>query len=239
MTTGLTEGSYIQITKGGAQPGRIRRSIVEVDQPSPSRTPAVRHPPVPRHRTARRRRGRRRHHGRLPVGPPPSARAPPGRAGPLLELEAVSRVYGEEVEVYALREVSLQIMPGEFMSIVGPVGSGKSTMLGSARRPRSPHVGHRPHRRAGRERRSTTRPRSQAAGRLHRLRLPAVPPHPPPDRAGQRRDGAALPRHPAQGAAGAGPRRPRPTRAWPLGPITGRCRCPEASSSGWPWPGPS
>ena len=49
---------------------------------------------------------------------------------PLLELERVSRVYGEEVEVYALRDVSLQILPGDFMSIVGPSGSGKSTMLG-------------------------------------------------------------------------------------------------------------
>ncbi len=49
---------------------------------------------------------------------------------PLLELEGVSRVYGEEVEIYALSDVSLQIMPGEFMSIVGPSGSGKSTMLG-------------------------------------------------------------------------------------------------------------
>jgi putative ABC transport system ATP-binding protein len=49
---------------------------------------------------------------------------------PLLELERVSRVYGEEIEVYALREVSLKIFPGDFMSIVGPSGSGKSTMLG-------------------------------------------------------------------------------------------------------------
>ena len=56
--------------------------------------------------------------------------APRIRDHPLLELEDVSRVYGEEVEVYALRDVCLQIFPGDFMSIVGPSGSGKSTMLG-------------------------------------------------------------------------------------------------------------
>jgi putative ABC transport system ATP-binding protein len=49
---------------------------------------------------------------------------------PLLELESVSRVYGEGIPVYALREVSLRIFPGDFISIVGPSGSGKSTMLG-------------------------------------------------------------------------------------------------------------
>jgi putative ABC transport system ATP-binding protein len=63
----------------------------------------------------------------MSLGQPPP---PVAQAQPLLELERVSRVYGEEVEVYALREVSLKIFPGDFMSIVGPSGSGKSTMLG-------------------------------------------------------------------------------------------------------------
>jgi putative ABC transport system ATP-binding protein len=60
----------------------------------------------------------------------PPGGTPAVRTLPLLELESVSRVYGEEIEVYALRDVSLQVLPGDFMSIVGPSGSGKSTMLG-------------------------------------------------------------------------------------------------------------
>ena len=42
----------------------------------------------------------------------------------------MSRVYGEQVKVYALRDVSLQIHAADHLAIVGPSGSGKSTMLG-------------------------------------------------------------------------------------------------------------
>jgi putative ABC transport system ATP-binding protein len=49
---------------------------------------------------------------------------------PLLALHDVSRVYGETVKVYAMRDVSLQIFAADHLAIVGPSGSGKSTMLG-------------------------------------------------------------------------------------------------------------
>lgn len=48
----------------------------------------------------------------------------------LIELDEVTRTYGETVLVHALDRVSLSIHRGDFMAIVGPSGSGKSTMLG-------------------------------------------------------------------------------------------------------------
>ena len=54
----------------------------------------------------------------------------PAEPRALIELDNVSRIYGTEVLVHALREVDLKVVAGDFMSIIGPSGSGKSTMLG-------------------------------------------------------------------------------------------------------------
>jgi len=60
---------------------------------------------------------------------PESGWAPTVEASPVVQLRGVSRTYGSDPPVHALRGVDLTIHAGDWLAIVGPSGSGKSTLL--------------------------------------------------------------------------------------------------------------
>ncbi len=62
---------------------------------------------------------------------------------PVIKLDDIHKIYHTgEVDVHAVRGISLEIFPGEFVAIMGSSGSGKSTlmnMIGALDRPTGGH----------------------------------------------------------------------------------------------------
>lgn len=61
---------------------------------------------------------------------------------PALQLDGVSLTYDGPPRVHALRDVSVQIWPGELVAVVGPSGAGKSSLLHVLGLLKSPSNGH-------------------------------------------------------------------------------------------------
>jgi putative ABC transport system ATP-binding protein len=54
----------------------------------------------------------------------------PNDRSPLIQLRGIRKIfYTEEVETHALSDIDLQIRRGEYVSIAGPSGGGKTTLL--------------------------------------------------------------------------------------------------------------
>jgi putative ABC transport system ATP-binding protein len=60
----------------------------------------------------------------------PVASNAPGQSAPIISLRGVTKVYGEGATAFqALKGIDLDIVPGDFVAVMGASGSGKSTTM--------------------------------------------------------------------------------------------------------------
>ncbi len=65
-----------------------------------------------------------------PISTPSETSSPLDGSTPLIHLESVYKTYDlGEIQVQALRGISLEVRKGEFVAVMGPSGSGKSTVM--------------------------------------------------------------------------------------------------------------
>ncbi len=67
----------------------------------------------------------------MTAGPATGGHDAHARSGVPIRIECVTKIFGEDGDkpFMALKEIDIDIAPGEFISVVGPSGCGKSTLM--------------------------------------------------------------------------------------------------------------
>ena len=148
-----------------------------------------------------------------------------------VEAVDVTKVYQtDNVEVQALRGVSLAVPKGDMVAIMGPSGCGKTTLLNCLSGLDTSTAG--VVRVDGVDiSQLSDNEKSELPRPEHGLRLPVLQPAARPQRRRERRAAAAGQRRPGEGSARAGDGSARARPSLPTGPATGRRSSPAVSAS--------